>query len=125
MTEVCKDLVRTLIPRTAKIVVAGMPQAVELEAEMKSGRREKVTGFTVEAEEGVFENGQLVINRVGEQDIRFHDEGESATMSVRVVENLPLPAGFTLRQYGPEEGRALALADGSYELYSTANNVWW
>jgi len=125
VTEVCPDLVRDVVPKTAKIARVGVPQPVTVMAKMKSGRVVEVECDSIEGEDLMYAGGMLTLNRIGEQKLTFWFQGVMSVMYVRALENLPVPEGYSLSQYGPEEGTAVLGQDGMLELYSTANNVWW
>ncbi len=125
MTEVCADLVLDVTPKTCKIARVGVPQPVRVMAKQKSGRVLEVECETIEGEDLTYEEGRLTLNRVGEQKLTFWYQGVQRVMYVRALEDLPAPEGYTISQYGPEEGKALQGWDGLFELYTTAGNVWW
>jgi hypothetical protein len=124
-TRVLPDRTLDIIPQTAPIATVGIPQPFTVRAILHSGREVAIANPGVEGQHLHIADGSLTIEREGEQKITFCHDAAEAVQYVRALADLPPPEHFTLRQYGPGAGKALQRPDGSLELYSNANNVWY
>lgn len=124
-SDVVADRVKDLIPEMRKIVTLGHENPVKVLAVMNSGRQLYLDDFDIEGEDFSRTRSSVTFHKEGQHKLVFRHDHIITEFHVRVVRDTETPIVYSLSQYGPEEGTALALEEDRFEIYSTANNIWW